>query len=287
MIHSMTAFARSQGAHERYHLTWELRSVNHRYLETQFRLPDLFRVLEPRLRDVTRKHLKRGKIDATLRFDKQASSGAFEVDRALLQQLLATLEQVRRDAPDIGSVNALELMKWPGVLRDQGEADEALLSTAAELFDQALEELMAHRRREGMALAEVLNDRLDAIEGQVDQVRQVAGDITRNLHRRLKGRIEELGASVEAGRLEAEVALLAQKADVAEELDRLAIHVGEARAAMKGAGPHGRRLDFLTQELNREANTLGAKSVQAETSQRSVDLKVIIEQIREQVQNVE
>ena len=287
MIHSMTAFARSQGHHERYHLVWELRSVNHRYLETQFRVPDLFRVLEPQLRETVRGALKRGKIDATLRVDKAASSGAFEVNRPLLQQLLATLEQVRRDAPDIGSVSALELMKWPGVLLDQGEADEALLAAAQGLFSNALDDLVAHRRREGAAIEAVLHDRLDKIDAQVTTLRSYADRITTALQERLRSRIDELRAQVEPARLEAEIALLAQKADVAEELDRLGIHVKEARSALGGDGPHGRRLDFLTQELNREANTLGAKSVQAETSQRSVDLKVIIEQIREQVQNVE
>ena len=286
-MHSMTAFARSQGHHERYQLVWELRSVNHRYLETQFRLPDLFRRLEPQLRELTRKRLKRGKIDATLRVDKAASEGAFEVNRALLQQLLATLEQVKRDAPDHASVSALELMKWPGVLMDQGEADDALLDATAGLYEQALGDLVSHREREGSALRDVLEQRLTAIEGVVGQVAASAGEITQMLQSRLQSRVAELGATLDSGRLEQEVAMLAQKADIAEELDRLNIHVREARSAVRGGGPHGRRLDFLTQELNREANTLGAKAINAETSQRAVDLKVIIEQIREQVQNIE
>ncbi len=287
MLHSMTAFARSQGHHERYHLVWELRSVNHRYLEAQFRVPDLFRGLEPVLREAVRKHLKRGKVDATLRVDKAAATGAFEVNRPLLLQLMATLEQVRRDAPDIGSVSALELMKWPGVLMDQGEADEALLGAAESLFEMALTDLIGHRAREGEAITDVLIDRLTAIESQVATVQHQADNIVRTLQERLRSRVADLQANVDPTRLEAEIALLAQKADIAEELDRLTIHVKEARAALRGAGPHGRRLDFLTQELNREANTLGAKSIQAETAQRAVDLKVIIEQIREQVQNIE
>ncbi len=287
MIHSMTAFARSQGHHERYQLVWELRSVNHRYLETQFRVPDLFRLLEPKLRDSVRSQLKRGKVDATLRVDRAAAVGAFEINRPLLQQLLATLEQVRRDAPDISSVSALELMKWPGVLQDQGEPDEELLAEAMNLFEQALAELIAHRHREGEALGAVLLSRLDDIAEQVNSVRSIAATIPSTMQTRLQTRLEDLSANLDPARLEAEVALLAQKADIAEELDRLTIHVDEARSAMRGDGPHGRRLDFLTQELNREATTLGAKSVLPQTSQRAVDLKVIIEQIREQVQNIE
>jgi len=286
-MQSMTAFARTQGDYARFHLVWELRSVNHRYLETQFRLPDAFRNLEQRLRDTSRAHLKRGKLDAILRYDRAVREGAFEINRPLLLQLLASLEQIRRDVPDIGVVSPLDLMRWPGVLQDASAEDEALLTRAGELFEEALVELLQNRKREGAALRAVIEDRLDAIDQHIAVLRGLSQTASRDLLERLRNRIAELAIEIDHQRLEQEIALLAQKSDVAEELDRLAIHVEEFRGALKSNGPQGRRLDFLTQEMNRETNTLGSKSAQPEVSQRVVDLKVIIEQIREQVQNIE
>lgn len=286
-MQSMTAFARTQGDYARFHLVWELSSVNHRYLETQFRLPDAFRNLEQGLRDTARAHLKRGKLDATLRYDRAVREGAFEINRPLLLQLLASLEQIRRDAPDIGVVSPLDLMRWPGVLQDANTEDEAMLARATELFEQALVELLQNRTREGTALRTVISDRLDAIDRHIGVLRGLSQTAGRDQLDRLRNRIAELAVEVDNQRLEQEIALLAQKGDVAEELDRLTIHVEEFRSALKSNGPQGRRLDFLTQEMNRETNTLGSKSAQPEVSLRVVDLKVIIEQIREQVQNIE
>lgn len=286
-MQSMTAFARAQGDHARFHLVWELRTVNHRYLETQFRLPDAFRALEQSLRDTARTHLKRGKFDAVLRYDRALREGAFDINRSLLLQLLASLEQVRRDAPEIGAVSPLELMKWPGVLMDAHAEDEALLQQANELFEAALGELLQHRQREGSAIRSTIVERLDAIDAHLDALRPLTAQANQDLLVKLRQRVAELGVDIDPLRLEQEAALLAQRGDVAEELDRLGIHVEEFRSAMRAGGPHGRRLDFLTQEMNRETNTLGAKSANAEISQRVVDLKVIVEQIREQVQNVE
>ncbi len=286
-MQSMTAFARTQGDYARFHLVWELRSVNHRYLETQFRLPEAFRNLEQRLRDTARAHLRRGKLDATLRYDRAVREGAFEINRPLLLQLLASLEQIRRDAPDIGVVSPLDLMRWPGVLQDASAEDEAMLVRATELFEQALVELLQNRTREGTALRTVIAERLDAIDRHIGALRGLSPTASRDHLDRLRNRIAELAIEVDNQRMEQEIALLAQKADVAEELDRLTIHVEEFRSALKSNGPQGRRLDFLTQEMNRETNTLGSKSAQSEVSLRVVDLKVIIEQIREQVQNIE
>ena len=286
-MQSMTAFARTQGDYARFHLVWELRSVNHRYLETQFRLPEAFRNLEQQLRDTARAHLKRGKLDATLRYDRAVREGAFEINRPLLLQLLASLEQIRRDVPDIGVVSPLDLMRWPGVLQDASAEDEAMLVRATELFEQALVELLQNRMREGTAIRTVVADRLDAIDRHIGVLRGLSQTASRDQLDRLRSRIAELAVEVENQRLEQEIALLAQKGDVAEELDRLTIHVEEFRGALKSNGPQGRRLDFLTQEMNRETNTLGSKSAQQEVSVRVVDLKVIIEQIREQVQNIE
>ncbi|MEM7077332.1 MAG: YicC/YloC family endoribonuclease [Pseudomonadota bacterium] len=286
-MHSMTAFARvAIDAHDR-HLVWELKSVNHRYLETQFRLPDALRSIEHSLRELARKHLKRGKVDCILKLERTGRHSDMSINREVLLQVMAALEQVKRDAPDIGGVSPLDLMRWPGVLDETPTDDEQLTTTACELFETALSELLEARAREGEALHSAITSRLDQIDATVLQLRGVSDDLVRKQNDKLQQRLRDLEVNVDPARLEQEVALLAQKVDVAEEIDRLGIHVEEARSHINGAGPHGRRLDFLTQELNREANTLGAKSVLPETSQRAVDLKVIIEQIREQVQNIE
>lgn len=287
MMYSMTAFARAAvDAHGR-HLVWELKSVNHRFLETQFRLPEALRSIEHPLRELARKHLKRGKLDCTLRLEPLAGDSGISINRTVLLQLLAAVEQVRRDAPEIGAVSPMELMRWPGVLDDTPTDDEALTQTAADLFEQALTDLIEARQREGAQLKQTICDRLDQIDALLKELKPLTSHLAHQQKAKLQQRVADLQVNLDAARLEQEVALLAQRADVAEELDRLAIHVEEARSNVAGSGPHGRRLDFLTQELNREANTLGAKSVSPETSQRAVDLKVIIEQIREQVQNVE
>lgn len=287
MMYSMTAFARAAtDAHGR-HFVWELKSVNHRFLETNFRLPEPLRRIEHRLRDLARKHLQRGKLDCTLRLERMTSDTPVSINRSVLLQVLAALEQVRRDAPEIGGVSPMDLLRWPGVLDDTPTEEDALEDTARELFEQALSDLIEARASEGKHLQQTLLDRLNGIDTLLSELKPLTRQLAAQQKSRLLQRIADLQVNLEPSRLEQEVALLAQRADVAEELDRLGIHVEEARSHIQGAGPHGRRLDFLTQELNREANTLGAKSVIPETSQRAVDLKVIIEQIREQVQNVE
>ena len=280
MMYSMTAFATAAtDAHGR-HLVWELKSVNHRFLETNFRVPEAIRGIEHPLRELARSHLKRGKLDCTLKLEKVPGTSGISINREVLLQLMAGLEQVRRDAPEIGGVSPMELLRWPGVMDDTPTDEAELKNSATELFEQALSDLIAYRHREGTALKETINARLDDIDQIISALKPLTASLAGQQKQKLQHRLEELQINVDPGRLEQEVALLAQKVDVAEELDRLAIHVEEARS-------HGRRLDFLTQELNREANTLGAKSVLPETSQKAVDLKVIIEQIREQVQNVE
>lgn len=289
MVHSMTAYARAQQELDAgLVLTWELKSVNHRFLESQFRMPEQLRGLEHGLRELLRRHLKRGKVDCTLRADAAGSGQRLQLNRPLLLQILATLEQVRRDAPEVGAPSAMDILRWPGMLGGELELDvDTLSEPVTDLFESVLAELLAHRSREGEALKATVEDRLDAIDALVDAIRRHTTSTAHQVRQRLRQRLAELEASVDPERLEQEVALLAGRGDVAEELDRLRIHVEEARAALRAPGPHGRRLDFLTQELNREANTVGAKSVLAETSQRAVDLKVVIEQIREQVQNLE
>ena len=286
-MHSMTAFARAaRDAHNR-HIVWELKSVNHRYLETQFRLPEAVRSLEHQLREIARKHLKRGKLDCTLRLETLSNNAEISLNRDVLLQLMAAIEQVKRDAPEIGGVSPMELMRWPGVLDDTPTDDAQLVETAKELFELALTDLLEARASEGARLSETIETRLDEINRLVVEIKPLTANLAAQQKAKLQHRIAELEVNLDPGRLEQEVALLAQRVDVAEELDRLHIHVEEARSHIAANGPHGRRLDFLTQELNREANTLGAKSVLPQTSQRAVDLKVLIEQIREQVQNIE
>lgn len=288
MVNSMTAFARAQSDLGGLSLTWEIRSVNHRFLETQFRLPEQVRAIEHSLRDTLRKRLSRGKVDCTLRLDRQTGENTVALNRPLLLQMLALLEQIRQELPEIGAPNPLDLLRWPGIIDNTTSLeDEGLIEGITALFERTLTELTAHRQREGAQLASLISDRLLEIDRSVNAIRALTRTISRQLQDKLRSRVEELQAKVETSRFEQEIALLAQRADVAEELDRLSIHVEEARTSLRAAGPHGRRLDFLAQELNREANTLASKSILAETSKAAVDLKVVIEQIREQVQNVE
>jgi uncharacterized protein (TIGR00255 family) len=284
----MTAFARGQAHLDDLVLNWELRSVNHRFLEIQFRLPEALRGLEQGLRDTVRQHLKRGKVDCILRVDRPGPMGSVQLNRPVLLQLLAVLEQIRRDVPELAPPNPVDLLRWPGLLGQEPVLDEAALEEpVVDLFEAALTEFIGHRQREGAQLRETIEQRLDEMDRLLEQIKRHTTTIASEVQARLVQRINDLRASLEPGRLEQEVALLAQRADVAEELDRLRIHIEEARTNLRSPGPHGRRLDFLTQELNREANTLGSKSIMGQISQRAVDLKVIIEQIREQVQNVE
>lgn len=287
MIYSMTGFARATSASDWGTLLWELRTVNHRYLEIGFRLPDTLRNIELPLRDLVRARLNRGKVDCTLKLVGNRPVSHLDINRPVLLQLLSTLEQLRRDAPDASHPNPLDLLRWPGVLGETTEEPEALERAAHQTFGQALDALVAHRAREGAQLATLIGTRLTEIEQVVAECRQLSATLTDELNKRLIARIRELAVEVEPERLAQEVAMLVQRADVAEELERLSLHVQEARTTLAAAGPHGRRLDFLAQELNREANTLAAKSTLARSAQRAVDLKVAIEQIREQVQNIE
>ena len=288
MVHSMTAFARCQETADGCEIGWELRAVNHRFLDVQFRLPEELRSLEYPLRDAVAGQLKRGKLMCVLAVSQNMTSDALELNRPLLLQLLATLERVRRDAPEAHTSNPMDLLRWPGMLQQAAMTPDGPLAEAIKaLFKTALDALVQARRSEGEALRVAITQRLDAIDGIVAECRRLAAGVAEDLQARLQGRLAELQTDIAADRLAQEVALLAQRADVAEELDRLAIHLQEARSRLAGPGPHGRRLDFLAQELMREANTLAAKSVLPNAARVAVDLKVAIDQIREQVQNLE
>lgn len=283
----MTAFAQASATNNGYQMSCELRSVNHRYLEPQFRLPEALRATEPLLRELLRNHLKRGKVDVTLKLELAPASQALQLNNTLLTQLVGAAKDVQDQVPDATAPSALDLLRWPGMLEESHVDQELATQSATELFEVALERLINARASEGHRLQALLLQQLTTVEGIVDDVRPQSENIMRLQQQRLHLRLQELEIKADPARLEQEVALLAQRSDIREELDRLMIHVAEARKLINEPGPHGRRLDFLSQELNREANTLGAKATQTDVSQKAIDLKVVIEQIREQVQNVE
>ena len=287
MVHSMTAFARVESAGPWGTLNWELRSVNHRYLEPHLRLPEAFRDLEGGVREALRQALARGKVECTLRLAEESSGKSLTVDRERAAQVVAAAETVAALISSPAPLNPLEVLAWPGVLVADATDPQALNAAALALFSQALEELKAGRAREGAELAKLLEERLAQILVEVDGLRELIPQMLAAQRQKIESRFAELKAEVDPQRLEQELVMLAQKSDVAEELDRLSTHVREVRRVLKAGGAAGRRLDFLMQELNREANTLGSKAFDPRSTQAAVNLKVLIEQMREQVQNIE
>lgn len=288
MIRSMTAFARESTSTAQGMLTVELRSVNHRYLDCSFKLPDMLRSLEPRLREQAAATLARGKLDCMVRLQASpAQAGKLDIDYDRLDALLAAAHIVQQRLASPEPINPLRVLEFPGVYGAPEESEEQLQKEAAALFSTALHELQRHRQREGDKLAALVLDRLAQVETQVQATRSSLPALRQQLRDRVTSRIADLGVEVDQGRLEQELVYLAQKADVDEELDRLEAHICEVRRALHNGGPCGRRLDFLMQELNREANTLSSKSQSTATTQSAVELKVLIEQMREQIQNIE
>lgn len=287
MIHSMTAFARAEQAVDHGTLSWEIRSVNHRYLEPHLRLPDAFRELEGAVREALRKGLSRGKVECTLRFAEDAAGRSMQVDNERASQLIAAAESVAALIKQPSALNPLEILSWPGVLVGDSADPQALNSAALQLFHEALEEMKAGRLREGEELARLINERLDLIAEETATLRTQVPHMLAAQRQKILDRCAEMRVEFEPQRLEQEMVVLAQKSDVAEELDRLSTHVSEVRRVLKSGGAAGRRLDFLMQELNREANTLGSKAFDTRSTQAAVNLKVLIEQMREQVQNIE
>jgi uncharacterized protein (TIGR00255 family) len=288
MIASMTGFARREISGSWGALVCELRSVNHRFLESGFRLPDELRAAEGELRQRLAREVKRGKVDCSISYRRvQGAETALEVDPAALECLLMSVRDISRTLPGNPTVNVLDVLRWPGVLRDVTDDGEELLKAAHVVFATTIEELIAARAREGQRLRELLEQRCNGLEALVAHVRTRLPEVQARVRSRLDEKLAELKANVDQERLEQELAILLQRLDVDEELDRLAGHIVEIRRVIDGSEPAGRRLDFLMQELNREANTLSSKSQDLETTRSAVDMKVIIEQMREQVQNVE
>jgi len=284
---SMTGFARHESQHEWGNLVWEVRSVNHRYLEPHFRLPELVRELEPQLRDAMRKKLSRGKVEVSFTYQLKQGDVQLEVNGELLQQLQSAIGEVESALTKTTPVTALDLLRYPGMLASAEVDRKLILAGSLDGFNAALDDLIEHRGREGAELQQLIEQRLDGIVEQVTLVRAILPSILKAQRTRLLEKLEAVKSDLDNDRLEQEMVFLAQKTDVDEELDRLETHVIEVRRTLKQKGSVGRRLDFLMQELNREANTLSSKSIVTDTTQAAVELKVLIEQMREQIQNIE
>ena len=287
MASSMTAFAREQAHGEHGELTWEIRSVNHRYLETTVRLPEELRAIEPTVRERVGARLSRGKVECGLRY-RPAGDASVELtlNNVLVEQILAAAETMAHRLHSSHHPSIMDVLRWPGVVespaRDYGAVQQAALAQ----LDVALDTLVETRRREGDRLRELIAQRNAAMREQVEIARRRMPVVIDALRERLRSRVNEV-AEADPNRLEQELAILAQRLDIDEEMDRLLTHLDEVDRVLRSGEAMGRRLDFLMQELNREANTLGSKSADSETTAASVEMKVLIEQMREQVQNIE
>lgn len=287
MIKSMTAFAREEQRSSLGELAWEIRSVNHRYLEVFVRLPEELRALEPLVREAVAANLGRGKVECSLRYKTSGSAPvAMNVNETLVSQLLGASVKVAELSGAGGQLSVTDLLRWPGVLEaeqvDMGEVQQSAMA----LLQTALEQLVETRQREGAKLGELIRQRLTDMQHQVELARQRMPEVISALRERLLAKLGDL-AEVDPSRLEQEMVMLAQRLDIDEEMDRLTTHLAEVERTLNQGKPIGRRLDFLMQELNREANTLGSKSADAATTSVSVEMKVLIEQMREQIQNIE
>ncbi|MEM7206517.1 MAG: YicC/YloC family endoribonuclease [Pseudomonadota bacterium] len=287
MLKSMTAFGRRETNDEWGKLSCELRAVNHRYLEISIRLPDELRAIEMALREKISKRVKRGKIECTVRYKPSDITSKIDVNLSFAQSVINACGEISSKMPEQSHYSAMDVLRWPGVVSQEERDFGALQTAVASLLNDTLDDFIATREREGVATEKMISDRCDAIANIVVQLRDHRPSIVARLRERLQTKLDELSVDVDQQRLEQELVIAAQKLDVDEELDRLDAHVDEVRKVLKRNEPVGRRLDFLMQEFNREANTLGSKSQDKDSTAHSVELKVLIEQMREQVQNVE
>ncbi|MCB1754733.1 MAG: YicC family protein [Gammaproteobacteria bacterium] len=289
MLRSMTAYGRKESSGEWGTLTWEIRSVNHRYLDIALRLPEELRAIEPDVREAIAARLKRGKLEVSLRLrGSEKIGGALKYRHDLAQQVIAACRELENtEMRNHALVNPIDVLRWPGVVGQEEVDYKPVQQAAMELLKQVLDDYIESREREGEKIAAMLTRRCGDISEIVKKVRQLRPQMLERLREKWLARLADIDVQVDPARLEQEIVLAAQKLDVDEELDRLDAHVSELHDVLKRKEPVGRRLDFLIQEFNREANTLGSKSSDSETTALSVDLKVLIEQMREQVQNVE
>ncbi|MFQ0992089.1 YicC/YloC family endoribonuclease [Gilliamella apicola] len=288
MISSMTAYARKEINQSWGTASWELRSVNQRYLETYIRMPEQFRTLEPIIRERLRGRLTRGKIECNLRFELDPASQHQELslNEDLAKQVLSAVNWIKTEYKS-GDVNPIDVLRWPGVLSAKEQNLDTISQEILASLDEAINELIAVREREGEVLRDLIIQRLDSITTEVEKIRQWMPQILEWQKERLQNKLAEANIELDKSRLEQEIVLMAQRIDVAEELDRLMTHVKETYAILKKNEAVGRRLDFMMQEFNRESNTIASKSINADVTASAIELKVLIEQIREQVQNIE
>lgn len=287
MISSMTAFSRYALEAETGRYTWEIRSVNHRYAEVFIRMPEEFRALESDLRARLVQRVNRGKIDCNLRIEQNAGGGELVINDANARAVVEALQELGRISGNDNPPDPLELLRWPGILETRTRDAEQMSRDICAAFDEALTVLIDTREREGGKLKDMVATRCNGIEEQIANLRSRIPEIIALTHERYTQRLQDYVQDLDKVRVEQECALLLQKLDVAEELDRLEAHLQEVRRVLAKGSPAGRRLDFLMQELNREANTIGSKSAHIDSSSASVELKVLIEQMREQIQNIE
>ena len=287
MIYSMTAFARLEVKKDWGDAVWEIRSVNQRYLENFFRLPEQFRGLENTLREKLRQSLTRGKIECSLRIEtKKQTNSELNLNKELANQVIQSLQWIKAQAGE-GEINLTDVLRYPGVVEAQEQDLDAISQDLLTAFDDLLTDFIAMRGREGEKLNDIIQQRLDAITVEADKVRSQMPAVLQWQRERLLQRFEDAQVNLDPQRVEQEMILLAQRVDVAEELDRLQMHVKEIMNILKKGGAVGRKLDFMMQELNRESNTLASKSINADITASAVELKVLIEQMREQIQNLE
>ena len=286
MIHSMTAFAHRTTQQDWGTAVWELRSVNHRYLDIAVRLPESLRELEPMIRDRIRQKVQRGKLEVFLKYSSPIHAGAM-VNTSLVQQLALAAEQINAFFPTANTVSITDVLAWPGVLGTNLINPERLQQALLQLFDLALVDLLATRKNEGLAISQLIGGRLQQISQLIAEIKPCLPAMIDSQQKKLIAKFTDVKLMIDPQRLAQEIVMLAQKSDVAEELERLEMHLAEASKNLQQTDAVGRRLDFLMQELHREANTLAAKSADAKISALAVELRVLIEQMREQVQNVE
>lgn len=283
----MTAFARRELKADWGKAVWEVRSVNQRFLETYFRLPEQFKSMEPVLRERFRKQLQRGKVECSLRFvANDAAVGNLNLNESLAKQVMKAADWVQSHGQSAG-VNPLDVLRWPGVISAEETDMDGIQADVLAEFDLTLTDFVASRATEGSNLKAMIEQRLDGISGEVEKVTAHMPDVIKWQREKILGRFEEAKIELDPARVEQEMVMLAQKVDVAEELDRLLSHISETQKILKKGGAVGRRLDFMMQEFNRESNTLGSKSINTDITQSAVELKVLIEQMREQIANIE
>jgi uncharacterized protein (TIGR00255 family) len=283
----MTAFARKELTAESGTAIWEIRTINHRYIELNLRLPEFLRGLEPIIREHVTKQISRGKVEANLVFNENSVLEQIHINVNLVKQLLEAASQIDRYSDKITPLRMNDILKWPGIIESKSKYGDQLQELILTTFDQCFNEIIQERKREGEVLKGFLLQRLSGIEAQLKVIKKRIPNVNQQIQKKLWQRYENLKIDCDPGRLEQEIALQLQKMDVSEELDRLQAHIQEVERILFSGGIVGRRIEFLLQELNREANTLGAKSLDPEMTNCTVEVKVLIDQMREQVQNIE